>query len=59
MGMKDVVTFPRVLEHYDADGNFPAEPEGAEAAAKLMLDQLLWWATALREAKSLRPYNVP
>ncbi|MGW2958059.1 NADPH-dependent FMN reductase [Streptomyces sp. NPDC001220] len=59
VGMKDVVTFPRVLEHYDADGNFPAEPEGAEAAAKLMLDQLLWWAAALREAKSLRPYNAP
>lgn len=27
VGMKDVVLFPRVLEHYDAQGRFPAEPE--------------------------------
>ncbi|WP_217549266.1 NADPH-dependent FMN reductase [Streptomyces sp. GbtcB6] len=58
VGMKDIVTFPRVLEHYDADGTFPAEPAGAEAAAKLMLDQLTWWATALREAKAARPYGT-
>ncbi|MFJ1974547.1 NADPH-dependent FMN reductase [Streptomyces sp. NPDC087903] len=58
VGMKDVVTFPRILEHYDAEGRFPAEPEGAEAAAKLMLDQLLWWARALREAKAGRPYGT-
>ncbi|MEU2297644.1 NADPH-dependent FMN reductase [Streptomyces antibioticus] len=58
VGMKDAVLFPRVLEHYDAQGRFPAEPEGPEAAAKLMLDELLWWALALRDAKSVRPYGV-
>ncbi|MER6085057.1 NAD(P)H-dependent oxidoreductase [Streptomyces sp. NPDC001833] len=58
VGMKDVVTFPRVLEHYGTDGTFPAEPEGAESAAKLMLDQLTWWATALRDAKAARPYGT-
>lgn len=58
VGMKDVVTFPRVLDHYDSEGRFPADAQGAEAAAKLMLDQLLWWATALREAKTLRPYGA-
>ncbi|MGW5216050.1 NADPH-dependent FMN reductase [Streptomyces sp. NPDC004051] len=58
VGMKDAVLFPRILEHYDAQGRFPAEPEGAEAAAKLMLDQLLWWALALRDAKSVRPYGA-
>ncbi|MGW1325239.1 NADPH-dependent FMN reductase [Streptomyces antibioticus] len=58
VGMKDAVLFPRVLEHYDAQGRFPAEPEGPEAAAKFMLDQLLWWALALRDAKSVRPYGV-
>ncbi|MCX4790289.1 MULTISPECIES: NADPH-dependent FMN reductase [unclassified Streptomyces] len=57
VGMKDAVIFPRILEHYDAQGRFPAEPEGAEAAAKLMLDQLLWWARALRDAKRARPYG--
>ncbi|MFJ6721952.1 MULTISPECIES: NADPH-dependent FMN reductase [unclassified Streptomyces] len=58
VGMKDTVTFPRILEHYDAAGRFPAEPAGAEAAAKLMLDQLTWWARALRDAKARRPYGA-
>ena len=55
--MKDVVLFPRVPDHYDAGGHFPAQPEGAEAAAKLIRDQLVWWAQALREAKAVRPYK--
>jgi NAD(P)H-dependent FMN reductase len=57
VGMKDTVSFPRILEHYDATGRFPADPEGANAAAKLMLDQLVWWARALRDAKARRPYG--
>ncbi|MFF4310896.1 NADPH-dependent FMN reductase [Streptomyces sp. 900105755] len=58
VGMKDVVTFPRVLEHYDAEGRFAADADGAESAAKLMLDQLMWWATVLRDAKAARPYGT-
>jgi NAD(P)H-dependent FMN reductase len=57
-GMKDIVTFPRVLEHFDPDGDFAPEPEGSAAAAKIMLDQLAWWARALREAKAVRPYRA-
>jgi NAD(P)H-dependent FMN reductase len=56
-GMKDIVTFPRILEHVDTDGNFASNPEGCNAAAKIMLDQLGWWADALREAKIRRPYG--
>ncbi|MBN0048309.1 NAD(P)H-dependent oxidoreductase [Streptomyces actuosus] len=58
VGMKDIVTFPRILDHYDDEGRFPADPEGAAAAAKLMLDQLLWWARALRAAKAAVPYGA-
>ena len=58
VGMKDIVTFPRILEHFDAEGRFPAYPEGCNAAAKIMLDQLGWWALALREAKAKRPYRI-
>jgi len=58
VGMKDIVTFPRILEHFDAEGRFPAHPEGCDAAAKIMLDQLGWWALALREAKAERPYRI-
>ena len=30
--------------------------DGIEGAAKLMVDQLIWWATALRAARDARPY---
>ncbi|WP_436771007.1 NADPH-dependent FMN reductase [Yinghuangia sp. YIM S09857] len=38
-----------------------ADPVGAadgdaEAAAEALLDQLVWWGTALREARAARPY---
>lgn len=56
-GMKDIVTFPKILNHFDADGNFTPDLDGCNAAAKLMLDQLGWWADALREAKAKRPYR--
>lgn len=55
VGMKDIVAFPQVLEHFDSAGAFAPRAEGA-AAAKLMLDELVWWALALREAKNVRPY---
>ena len=58
VGMKDIVTFPRILEHFDAEGNFPANSDGCDAAAKIMLDQLGWWARALREAKAVHPYGT-
>lgn len=32
------------------------EPSAPEAAVKLMLDQLVWWAIALRNARVRRPY---
>jgi NAD(P)H-dependent FMN reductase len=57
VGMKDIVTFPRVLEHFDSDGNFTPDLAGCNAAAKIMLDQLGWWAQALRDAKGRRPYR--
>ncbi|MFD1659489.1 NADPH-dependent FMN reductase [Streptomyces caeni] len=57
IGMKDTVSFPRILDHYDSEGRFPVDPEGANAAAKVMLDQLVWWARALRDAKERRPYG--
>lgn len=57
VGMKDIVSFPRVLDRFDADARFRPD-EGAGAAAKLMLDQLTWWARALREAKARRPYGT-
>lgn len=58
VGMKDIATFPRILSHFDAAGEFAPDLEGCNAAAKVMLDQLLWWADALRTAKAERPYRT-
>lgn len=39
-------------------GGEPVDAEGATGAAKLLVDQLLWWALALRDAKTVRPYRA-
>lgn len=57
VGMKDSVVFPRILDYINADGTFTTNTDGCNAAAKLMLDQLSWWAHALRDAKAVRPYS--
>jgi NAD(P)H-dependent FMN reductase len=56
VGMKDIVTFPRILDHFDSDGHFTPDLAGCNAAAKIMIDQLGWWANALRDAKAKHPY---
>jgi hypothetical protein len=58
IGMKDAVTFPRVFDNLDADGNFAPNLERCNSTAKLMLDQLAWWAITLRDAKAQRPYRT-
>ncbi|WP_353943784.1 NAD(P)H-dependent oxidoreductase [Streptomyces sp. HUAS MG91] len=55
--VRDSVSFHKVTpDHFAADG--PAhDPEGAPGAAKVLLDQLDWWAHALRTARAERPYR--
>ncbi|GAA3395879.1 NAD(P)H-dependent oxidoreductase [Streptomyces roseoviridis] len=53
--VRDTVSFHQVHGRFDEDGN-PKDPTGPDAAAKTMLDQLAWWARALKDAKSVRPY---
>lgn len=52
--IRDGVGFQRAWEQFDGDGK-AADP-AADTAAKIMLDQLAWWAHALREARAVRPY---
>ncbi|MEW2386424.1 NAD(P)H-dependent oxidoreductase [Micromonospora sp. NPDC047707] len=53
--MRDAVSFHSCYEQFDDDGR-PINSEQVNGAAKVMLDQLEWWATALRNARVARPY---
>ncbi|MDX3094948.1 NAD(P)H-dependent oxidoreductase [Streptomyces sp. ME01-24h] len=54
--IRNTVSFHNYGEIFGADGK-PTGP-GCDAAAKAMLDQLTWWAHALRDARGARPYTV-
>ncbi|MDN3295683.1 NAD(P)H-dependent oxidoreductase [Streptomyces ficellus] len=54
--IRDTVSFHNAHGHFDETGRHK-DPTRPDAAAKTMLDQLAWWALALREAKSVRPYT--
>ncbi|WP_329120835.1 NADPH-dependent FMN reductase [Streptomyces sp. NBC_01353] len=53
--VRDTVSFHNAHGHFDEDGRHK-DPTRPDAAAKSMLDQIAWWAHALRNAKSTRPY---
>jgi NAD(P)H-dependent FMN reductase len=48
--VRDGVTFHMVGGRFDEHGE-PYDPEACNAAAATMLDQLVWWASALRTAR--------
>jgi NAD(P)H-dependent FMN reductase len=53
--MRDTVSFHNFRRQFDESGQ-PIDAAGTGAAAKTMLDQLAWWAVALRTARAERPY---
>ncbi|GAA2718665.1 NAD(P)H-dependent oxidoreductase [Actinocorallia aurantiaca] len=57
VSVRDGVSFHNVWGHVGPDGEFPVEPDGCGQAARTMLDQLVWWANALRDAKRRAPYG--
>ncbi|MEU7578891.1 NAD(P)H-dependent oxidoreductase [Streptomyces sp. NPDC041068] len=54
--IRDTVSFHNAGALFDDEGNH-RDPAGADAAAKVMLDQLTWWGWALRAAKAVRAYG--
>jgi NAD(P)H-dependent FMN reductase len=54
--MQAAVSLPYVWDQFDENGIL-RQPERAASAAATLLRQLTWWATALRQAKSLVPYD--
>ncbi|WP_435970154.1 NADPH-dependent FMN reductase [Streptomyces sp. Qhu_M48] len=55
--LRDTVSFHNAHGLFDETGRHK-DPAGAEIAAKALLDQLVWWGNALRDAKSSRPYGA-
>ncbi|MDQ1038794.1 NAD(P)H-dependent FMN reductase [Streptomyces sp. V3I8] len=54
--VRDTVSFHHAGASFDDAGRH-RDPAAPDAAAKAMLDQLAWWASALRAAKAVRPYG--
>jgi NAD(P)H-dependent FMN reductase len=52
--IRETVSFHGAHARFGADG-VPLD-DAAAVAAKVMLDQLAWWARALTEARAVRPY---
>jgi NAD(P)H-dependent FMN reductase len=48
--VRETVSFHLARSRFDEHGR-PVDPEGTALAAKVMLDDLVWWADALREAR--------
>ncbi|MGC5342602.1 NADPH-dependent FMN reductase [Streptomyces sp. DT24] len=56
VGIRDTVSFHSAAAQFDDNGRH-LDPADCDAAAKTLLDQLVWWGQALREAKAARPYG--
>jgi NAD(P)H-dependent FMN reductase len=54
--IRDTVSFHGIREQFGQNGNPPTSE--AAVPAKVLLEKLSWWATALREARALRPYSA-
>lgn len=54
VGLRDTVSFANPWECLDGDGRLQVSPS-SERALAAMLDQLEWWATALRAARDKEP----
>ncbi|WP_338698060.1 NAD(P)H-dependent oxidoreductase [Streptomyces sp. Q6] len=55
--VRDGVSFHKVTGDHFAEGGLAHDERGAAGAAKVMLDQLDWWARALRTARAQTPYR--
>ncbi|MEU0568955.1 NAD(P)H-dependent oxidoreductase [Nonomuraea sp. NPDC005983] len=55
--IRDAVSLPCYWNRFAADGSWPRPGDG-EDAVRATLDQLTWWARALRDARTKHPYNA-
>ncbi|MFE9412917.1 NADPH-dependent FMN reductase [Streptomyces sp. NPDC006704] len=55
--VRDAVSFHSPWGTFDDDGK-PKDETGPAGAAKVLLDQLTWWGTVLREGRAKTPYQA-
>lgn len=55
--LRDTLSFHNAWEQFSDDG-CPRDADTVSKAATVMLDQLTWWGTTLREGRAARPYSV-
>lgn len=55
VGVRETVSFALAWEQFDGDGR-PKDAANVGAAADRMLEQLVWWARALRAGRAANPY---
>lgn len=55
--LRDTVSFHNYEEVFNEEGE-PIDADGVNGAAKTLLDQLAWWAHALRDARRKHPFNT-
>ena len=56
VSIRDTVSFHNAGAQFDDEGRH-RDPAGPDAAVKTLLDQLVWWGGALRDAKRAHPYG--
>ena len=56
--MRDVVSFYLMNQNFDDNGD-PINADAVNGAARVLFNQLGWWAQALKDAKAMRPYGQP
>jgi NAD(P)H-dependent FMN reductase len=55
--IRETVSFTMAHSQFDEDGQ-PRDAKTVNFAAKVLLDQIAWWACRLREAKAEHPYGA-
>ncbi|WP_067456540.1 NADPH-dependent FMN reductase [Actinomadura macra] len=56
--VRDGIALDCYWEEFAADGSWPRATAACNTAVKTTLDQLSWWALALREARNTTPYTT-
>lgn len=54
--IRDMISFHNAWTEFGMPGQ-PSSPEGSGAAAKKLIDQIIWWGRALRAARLQTPYT--